>query len=153
VNVQDLAALNLLLHAAATWYMIGLIWVVQRVHYPLFASVGVEHFAAYERAHVRRIGPVVGLPMAVELGTAFALAVSPPPGVPRVAALAGVSLLALIWLSTGLLQAPRHRQLEQSFDAGAHRALIASNWIRTLAWSLRGALVLWLLHAVFAAAR
>ena len=27
-------------HAAATWALVGLIWTVQVVHYPLFALVG-----------------------------------------------------------------------------------------------------------------
>ena len=32
--------LLLLLHAGATFFMCGLIWFVQIVHYPLFAQVG-----------------------------------------------------------------------------------------------------------------
>ena len=35
---------------AATWFMVGLIWFVQVVHYPLFAAVPAgEPFAAYHR--------------------------------------------------------------------------------------------------------
>ena len=33
--------------AAATWFMAGLHWFVQVVHYPLFADVGTERFIAY----------------------------------------------------------------------------------------------------------
>ena len=29
----------LLVHLAATWFLAGLIWVIQLVHYPLFAAV------------------------------------------------------------------------------------------------------------------
>ena len=47
------------LHFAATWYLIGLCWFVQRVQYPLMERVGRAEFAAYEAAHVDRIGPVV----------------------------------------------------------------------------------------------
>ncbi|MCK6525129.1 hypothetical protein L6R49_27300, partial [Myxococcota bacterium] len=34
------STLLLLIHAAATWFMVGLIWFVQIVHYPLFSAVG-----------------------------------------------------------------------------------------------------------------
>ena len=36
----------LLAHVAATLYLVGLIWVVQGVHYPLFARVGPEQAQA-----------------------------------------------------------------------------------------------------------
>jgi hypothetical protein len=48
----------------------------------------------------------------------------------------------VIWLSTALLQVPRHRALEAGFDPAAHRALVATNWIRTVAWTARGFLLL-----------
>ena len=36
----------LLTHLAATLYMVGVIWFVQVVHYPLFARAGAEGFAS-----------------------------------------------------------------------------------------------------------
>lgn len=39
-------ALLLTLHALNTWFMTGLIWLVQAVQYPLFVRVGREGFAA-----------------------------------------------------------------------------------------------------------
>jgi hypothetical protein len=144
VITGDLAALVVLLHLAATLYMVGLIWFVQRVHYPLFARVGSTDFPAYERDHVSRTGPVVGPPMAIEATTSLALLASPSTLVPPGAAWLGLLLLALIWLSTALLQVPRHRELGNGFDAHSHGRLVTSNWIRTLAWTARGALALWL---------
>ena len=49
-----------LVHAAATWFLVGLIWIIQVVHYPLFARVGEDGFVAYEAAHTRLISLVVG---------------------------------------------------------------------------------------------
>ena len=40
--MPDADVLLLLLHAAATLFMTGLIWFVQVVHYPLFARVGED---------------------------------------------------------------------------------------------------------------
>ncbi|ANM30128.1 hypothetical protein ABI59_11910 [Acidobacteria bacterium Mor1] len=133
----------LYVQAAATLFMTGLIWFVQWVHYPLFARVG-SGFEAYQVEHMRRTGFVVGPPMLAEAAAAGWIALFPPPGVPRGAALAGLGLLAAIWISTWLSQVPSHRRLLQSFDETAHRRLVRSNWVRTLAWTLRSLVALWM---------
>ncbi|MEY4607349.1 MAG: hypothetical protein RLY45_2109, partial [Actinomycetota bacterium] len=38
-------------HLVATMFMVGLIWFVQVVHYPLMAAVGEQQFVAYEDRH------------------------------------------------------------------------------------------------------
>jgi len=38
---------------------------------------------------------------------------------------------------------PQHGRLEQGFDESTHRALMAGNLVRTLAWTARGVLVGW----------
>jgi hypothetical protein len=128
----------LLVHLAATFYMVGVIWFVQVVHYPLFAKVGATGFAAYSRTHSRLTGFVVGPPMLVEAATAVALVVYRPEGVSALLAWTGLVLLALVWASTALLQAPRHQTLGRGLDPASHRFLVASNWVRTVAWSARG---------------
>lgn len=133
--------LILLLHAAATFYLLGLGWFVQAVHYPLFAEVGREQFPSYERSHVSRITPIVAPAMLIEAATACALIAFPSPGVPLALAWLGLFCLGLIWLSTFLLQVPRHQELGSGFDALAHGRLVATNWIRTTLWSVRGVVV------------
>lgn len=122
-------------HVAATWLMTGLIWFVQVVHYPLMGRVGAAGFSEYERAHTRRTSWVVGPPMLVEAGTALLLLDRGTP------AIVGLALLGGIWLSTAALQVPMHRRLADGFDAAAHRRLVATNWLRTIGWSLRSILV------------
>ncbi|QDT39847.1 hypothetical protein [Stratiformator vulcanicus] len=140
----------LLIHAAATWYLVGLIWTVQVVHYPLFGNVGVEKFVDYEREHTERISFVVIAPMLIELATAFLIAMPWLIGLElkrdQTVAWLGVGLVALIWLSTFVLQVPQHTKLGAGFDETAHRILVTTNWIRTLAWTLRGGIALWLLR-------
>jgi hypothetical protein len=138
----------LLAHAAATLYMTGLIWFVQVVHYPLFAAVGAREAAAYHRAHGRRTTWVVGPPMLAELVTALVLALAPPPGVGQGWAWGGLALLAVVWLSTAALQVPAHARLDAGPDAATQRALVAGNWIRTVAWSARAAIALAMLARV-----
>ncbi len=55
--------LVLLVHAAATLFMTGVIWFVHVVHYPLFAGVGPELFPRYQAANTRRTGYVVMPPI------------------------------------------------------------------------------------------
>lgn len=127
--------------------MAGLIWFVQIVHYPLLARAGTEGFAALAAEHQRLTGRVVAVPMVVEAATAVALLAWPPDGVPRWVAAAGVALVAVIWVSTVLLQVPRHREMLLGFDPRGHRRLVAGNWVRTVAWTARSALVVGMLAA------
>ena len=53
-----MAPLVFVVHLVATCWMAGLIWLVQVVHYPLFAHVGAEAFPAFHALHVRWISPV-----------------------------------------------------------------------------------------------
>lgn len=137
--------LLLLTHAAATLVMLGVILVIQVVHYPLFAQVGTAGYATYQASHMRLITYVVLLPMVIELGTAIALVVLQPFAIPAWQLWTGLALVGIIWLSTALLQVPAHQSLATRFDATAHRKLVATNWIRTVAWILRGLLVIWML--------
>ena len=135
----------LIIHAGATLMMTGLIWFVQVVHYPLMARAGRDDFARFEAAHTRRTTWVVAPLMLAEAATAAILALSPPPDVGRVAAGTGLGLLAVIWISTATLQVPMHQRLVAGFDERAHRRLLTTNWIRTIAWTVRGVMALsWL---------
>lgn len=138
----------MLANAGATLFMVGVIWFVQIVHYPLMGRVGQTSFVAYSESHSRLTSYVVGPPMLTEAATAALLLVARPPGIPFFAALAGAGLVAAIWLSTALLQVPRHTALGEGFDRREHRALVATNWARTAAWTARGLLVLWMIWLV-----
>lgn len=130
----------LAVHLAVTSAMVGLIWFVQVVHYPLFGAVGDEVFVAYARAHQRLVSFVVGPLMAAEGVTAVWLAVAPPSGLDRTLPLLGLGLLAVIHASTVLLQVPQHAVLAERFDAGRVRRLVRTNWVRTAGWTARGVL-------------
>ncbi|MBL9160290.1 MAG: hypothetical protein JNJ70_22605 [Verrucomicrobiales bacterium] len=134
----------LLVHAAATWALVGLIWVVQLVVYPAFAMVGKEGFGDYHAAHSRNITWVVGPLMLAELATALVLLATGTGGGVFGASLA---LLALIWVSTGLVQVPLHQRLSSGKDEKVIRSLVRTNWIRTVAWTLRGVAVAVMLAA------
>lgn len=135
----------LLLHAVATLFMVGLIWFVQIVHYPMFADLGSELFAAYEKRHSKMTTFVVGPPMLLELATVMALLKLAPQGTMSGLAWAGAACLGLIWFSTAFLQVPMHAKLESGFDPDAHSFLVNTNWIRTILWTLRGGIAVLML--------
>lgn len=130
---------------AATLVMAGVIWFVQVVHYPLFAGVGEREFVAYEGEHTRRTGWVVGPPMLVEMVTSTLglCAGLRPEFFPMWAAWTGEALLGAIWISTAAMQVPLHRRLLRGFDGRAAARLVSGNWVRTVGWSLRAGLLLW----------
>ncbi|MEM8599872.1 MAG: hypothetical protein AAGF99_08125 [Bacteroidota bacterium] len=134
----------LLVHVLATLTMFGAIWIVQVVHYPLFSGVGLERWTAYEAAHQTRITWIVGPAMLLELGTALALWWLRPDSLPAWMPWVGLVLVGVTWASTAFIQVPLHNTLSAAFDAEAHARLVDTNWIRTVAWSLRAGLVLWM---------
>ncbi|MEQ8316095.1 MAG: hypothetical protein RIE77_09490 [Phycisphaerales bacterium] len=131
----------LLVHAAATWFMVGLIWFVQVVHYPLFAGVGEAGWAEYSRRHQSLTTLVVGPTMLVEVVSAAALLAF----LPGTLTIAGAVLLALVWASTFFVQVPLHGRLGKGHDAAVMRTLVATNWVRTVLWTARGVIAMALL--------
>jgi hypothetical protein len=135
----------LVLNLASTGVMIGIIWFVQVVHYPLMGLAGHQGFGMYARAHGRLTAVIVAPPMLLEAGTGALLLVWRPAAIPAGAAWAGLGLIALLWASTAFLQVPQHDTLSRHWDAAAHRRLVRTNWLRTVLWTTRGILVLWML--------
>lgn len=142
--------LILLSNFAATLAMFGIIWFVQVVHYPLYTRINPDAFPNYEVAHVNLVTLVVGPLMFIELGTAVLLLVSPPPNTPYWALLLGLALVLVIWAITVFVNVPQHNILSYNFDADVHRALLLSNWVRTVAWSARSVLMFWILSRLIA---
>ena len=133
----------LLATAAATLFMAGVGWFVQVVHYPLFASVGAGAFPRYHEAHSRLTTRVVLLPMVVELAGSALLVADRPAGVGAGLAWAGLALALVTWVSTAAIQVPRHRTLTPDGVKG----LVAGAWVRTIAWTAHGGVMLAMLDA------
>ncbi|WP_372895234.1 hypothetical protein [Stieleria sp.] len=140
-----------LINLVATWYMVGLIWMVQVVHYKLFDRVGEAEFARYETDHSTLITPIVGLPMLVEIATAGMLLAFVPAGIPRWVLVAAFIAVVAIWLSTALVQVPCHNRLTQNgFTQADYQLLVGSNWIRTILWTARGLLLAYFANKLMA---
>ena len=139
-----------LTNVAATLFLVGLIWTIQMVHYPLFAKVGAETYVSYQAEHQWRITVIVLPTMLVEIATAALLILTRPAAIPAWAAWVGVILVVIVWASTFFLQVPQHSILDRGFDMRAYELLVSTNWVRTIAWTLRGGLVMWMVGRLLA---
>lgn len=146
-----MADVVLMVNLVSTWTMVGVIWFVQVVHYPLLSVVPVESAASTAVEHQRRTGWVVGAPMAAEGVTTLMLLAMVPDGVAWfVPWLAGIPLAVALG-ATVLLSVPRHERMARNPDATVGRELVSTNWVRTIAWSVRGAMVAGMVLATLAA--
>ena len=132
----------LVINSVATWIMVGVIWIVQLVHYPLLALVGTDRSVEVAVRHQRAISFVVGPPMAVEGVTSLVLLVNRPDSVPLWMPWAGSASLGIALLCTVLLSVPRHARMAAAPDATVGAELVRTNWPRTIAWSTHGAVCL-----------
>ena len=131
----------LLAHAAVSLPLVGLVWFVQVVHYPLFALVGAERWDAYHDAHRARTGLVVGAPMLAQLGTAAALVVDAA----RPLTVASLALTLGLFAHTFLVAVPDHERLGRAHDPAVVARLTRLNAIRTALWTAQGTVVVALL--------
>lgn len=139
----------LLTHVASTLFMTGVIWVTQMTQYPSFLWFKEEGFARKHDKYRSRMAFVATLPMTLEALSGLFLLIFPPAYIGGPENWTAFSLIAVIWISMFLVHVPLHSKLSRGFDAGAVRTLVATNWVRTAAWTLRSILVIrWLSEAV-----
>ncbi len=132
--------LVLTLHAAATWYMVGLIWLIQIVHYPMFEFFDSASFKSTHTFHSTAITFVVMPAMLLKL--ALAAVILWQRGPLNAPALVGFGLVVLIWMATFFVLVPLHGRLQTNgFQPQIHASLCRRNWLRTIAWSARGVIV------------
>jgi len=140
-------ALLLLLNFALATYLTGVIWTVQLVHYPAFGLVAPAEFAAYHKAHLARMGWVVMAPMVAEALLACLLVWQ---GRDTLGSNVwwSLGLVVLIWGVTFFVSVPFHNRLAAAgFNYIAIDGLTRTNWLRTLAWTLRMLLLGWMLYS------
>ena len=146
----------IVVHAAATMFMVGLIWTIHYVHYPLFAHVGESTYASFQAEHVERIGKLLFVPWLAEgitlLGI-LALAFLGDRTALRVPAVINGAAMAVVLVISGFWSAPTHAKLADGFDKSLHDQLMTVNLIRTLAWTVCGVCAVWIVLSTWVADR
>ena len=126
------------IQAFSCFFMTGLIWMVQLVHYPGFAYIEKNRFAEFHLFHSKKITYIVLPVMAFELVTAFILCLSWD----QIFIWNFISVIVL-WLLTGLVSVPIHSSLSAKMDLKKIRRLVMTNWFRTATWTFRSAAILY----------
>ncbi|REJ79104.1 MAG: hypothetical protein DWQ47_06585 [Acidobacteria bacterium] len=147
--MQPFNASILLLNLLATFSLTGIIWLIQVLHYPFLRFADPARFQDAHNFHVRAITPVVAPLMIIELVAAMLFVFFPPNDTPLLLPVAGMCLVAIVWLSTFLIQVPLHNSISKDFDAAIHRRFVAGNWIRTACWTARSAILGYVAFRVF----
>lgn len=113
--------------------MAAVAWLILLCTYPDFARWRSEGFAEAHEAYTRRVGWVVG-PLLLAQLAGHVLNWS------RTGDLAGLVLVAAVWLLTGLWSVPCHGRLQREGPASAALgSLRRSHAWRTAAWTMLAA--------------
>ena len=147
---MDLAHWLLLLWTGIIVYVLGGIWFVQIVVYPLFAKVGADEYVGYHKFYSSRIPLPVILPGFASFLVPVALVSFGPDSVPAWMTLANAACGFVGLAVTVVLEIPRHARLERGGKQDkVIRELVRYNWPRTLSITGSALLTLLMLPAAF----
>ena len=127
-----------LANLAVSWGLVLLIWLVQIIIYPTFARIPADRFRQYHRWYVKRIGLIVAPMMIVEVLVLILWLFSDRFRLPEIVS---ACLVLVVWLSTFAIQVPLHNRLALEKNEVVIQRLINSNWIRTISWSIKTAVL------------
>ncbi len=117
----------------STSVMVGVIWVIQLLHYPSFHFISDQKYIEFQHFHMQRISFIVVPVMLIELASALLLAYFFESSLT-------IILLALvlgIWAITFIFFTNMHQKLTDGYDHSIVDRLVQINWSRTALWSLR----------------
>lgn len=125
------------LQIASCLFMAGVISIVQLIHYPSFRLIDRNQFSKFHAEHTQALGIIAGPSMLIELVTAIWICQSG-----EVWLMANLAAVVALWIITFGVSVPAHNRLASGFDEAAWLRLVRSNWLRTLLWISRGALMI-----------
>ena len=120
-------------HFLSTSLMVGIIWVIQLLHYPTFHFIKESDYVEFQHFHMQRISFIVVPVMILELLSAFILVYYIPSNLLTLCLI----ILLVIWLITFVFFTKLHQSLLDGYDKKIVDKLVRINWSRTVLWSLR----------------
>ena len=121
------------IHFLSTSLMVGIIWVIQLLHYPAFNFIKESDYVEFQHFHMQRISFIVVPVMILELFSAFMLVYY----VRSNLLILCLIILLFIWLITFVFFTKLHQSLLGGYDKIIVDKLVQINWSRTVLWSLR----------------
>ena len=117
----------------STSLMVGVIWVIQLLHYPSFNFINDKKYIEFQHFHMQRISFIVIPAMLIELASALLLAYFFRSSLTIIL----LALLLGVWAITLIFFTKLHQKLTNGYNQGIVDRLIQINWSRTILWSLR----------------
>mgnify|MGYP005731944447 FL=1 len=117
----------------STSVMVGVIWVIQLLHYPSFHFINDQKYIEFQHFHMQRISFIVVPVMLIELASALLLAYFFESSLTIIL----LALLLGIWGITFIFFTNMHQKLTDGYDHSIVDRLVQINWSRTALWSLR----------------
>ena len=131
-----------MIHIISTSIMVGVIWVIQLVHYPSFKYVNESDYIIFQKYHMSNISNIVFPVMFTELITALIILFF---GEKSLFFVLSLICLFLIWVMTGVLFTKYHSILKEGKDLTIIEKMIKANWIRALLWTMRLIMILFVI--------
>lgn len=119
-----------------TSIFLGVILIIQLIHYPAFLWVASADFATFHLQHTRVMGYIASPLMILELmlaciGLVYFLELS------KWNLIINFLLVLFLWSVTFFKSVPIHSVLAVTKDIDLIHQLISSNWLRTIGWVLK----------------
>ena len=131
-----------LFNLVLSFIAVGLIWTIQLVHYPSMSFISKDKFPEYHNFHSIRIS-ILAMPlMFTEMVTSIMLFYQNFSNTFYIVFFSNLIIVILIWCSTFLIQVPLHNSLSKEKDIEKLSRLVHTNWIRTILWTVRSALMI-----------
>ncbi len=121
------------IHFLSTSLMVGIIWVIQLLHYPTFHFIKESDYVEFQHFHMQRISFIVVPVMIIELLSGFMLVYYFRSNL----LILCLIILLVIWLITFVFFTKLHQSLLGGYDKIIVDKLVQINWSRTVLWSLR----------------
>lgn len=149
VTTHDL----LVIHAASTLFLAGVMWTIQRTIIRVLARDTADSWphnvAIYRGAYRTLCWPLV----AIEGGSGMLVALAHPAGVPGWVHAVNLALLLCAWSTLPLARILIGHQPLARFDPAGFRHFARLGWIRVAVWTARCGVVLTMVRLAHAAAR
>ena len=120
-------------HFLSTSIMVGIIWVIQLLHYPTFHFIRESDYEEFQHFHMQRISFIVVPVMIIELLSGFMLVYYFRSNL----LIFCLIILLVIWLITFVFFTKLHQSLLGGYNKIFVDKLVQINWSRTILWSLR----------------
>ena len=121
------------IHFLSTSLMVGIIWVIQLLHYPTFHFIKQSDYVEFQHFHMQRISFIVVPVMIIEILSGFMLVYYFRSNL----FILCLIILLVIWLITFVFFTKLHQSLLGGYDKIIVKKLVQINWSRTVLWSLR----------------